>query len=191
MSQEVPSAALPQDVPARHEEENWVQKVKTKCLPGIRITLLLSLILYLSMFGVGIWGMKKCPAEANIPFFLIVIGGVGMLSKFVSSIEAVRSREPVKHVESSLYTIELVFMLLGSFWVFKEYKPNYNPGGSDYCNKTVYMFAFVYLVVICATLCVLMTSYCCFIGCFFFVARTGTTDVDPEAPSRPLHTEDQ
>ncbi|XP_066254878.1 transmembrane protein 272-like [Euwallacea similis] len=191
MSQEVPPTGLPQDVPAGHEEESWAQKVRTKCLPGVRITLLLSLIFYISMFGVGIWGIKKCPVEPNIPFFLIVIGGIGMLSKFVSAIEILRSHQPVKHVESSLYTIELVFMLLGSFWVFKEYKPNYNPGMPDYCNKTVYMFAFVYLVVICAILGILMTSYCCFIGCFFFVARTRTPDIDPEAPSRPLHPEDQ
>lgn len=49
------------------------------------------------------------------PYLTIIIsGGIGLLSKFVSIIrEAILGHYPVQHVESSLYTVELVFLLLG------------------------------------------------------------------------------
>ncbi|XP_050309153.1 transmembrane protein 272-like [Anthonomus grandis grandis] len=175
----------------QNEDRTKMDRVKEKVKPGVRITLIISLIFALIMFIVGIYGVHKCRADENIPFFLIVIGGIGVISKACSMVRetVLREHAHVQYAESSLYTVELVFLLLGSYWVFKEYQPNYDdPSNSKYCNKTVYMFAFVYLIVMYAVIFLIATCFCCFLSCIFFVAGTAEpAEGDNESPSRPIN----
>ncbi|ENN77169.1 hypothetical protein D910_10445 [Dendroctonus ponderosae] len=174
--------------PEGHEQQkSWAQQLKKRVLPGVRITLLISLIFYIAMFAIGIWGVHRCPVEENIPFFLIVAGGIGLFSKIMSVIrEAISTSFPIQYVESSLYTVELVFIFFGSFWVFKEYKPSFSPSDQDrYCNKTVYLFAFSFLVVLYAILATMVICFFCFLACIFFVKETERDHRDPESP--PFH----
>ncbi|KAL1509315.1 hypothetical protein ABEB36_004077 [Hypothenemus hampei] len=109
------------------------------------------------MVYIGIWGMHKCTIE-TIPFFLIATGGIGFFSK-----SSTLAQPPITHymvdiwwkyirkAETALYFIEIVLLLFGSFWVFKEFKPHFIPSADPsilYCDKTVYYFAFYYLVAI-------------------------------------------
>ncbi|CAG9858943.1 unnamed protein product [Phyllotreta striolata] len=126
-----------------------ITKIKQKFLPGFRITLLLSLAIYIAMLVIGILGVHKCPVEENIPLFLIATGAIGLITKILTyARERLLRHFQVKFVESSLYTVEIVFLILGAYWVYKEYPPNYDPGVTFYCQKTAYLFAFVYITVV-------------------------------------------
>ena len=37
---------------------------------------------------------------------------------------------------------QMVWIIIGSFWVYSKYEPSYNQTNSDYCEKTVYLFTF-------------------------------------------------
>jgi hypothetical protein len=50
-----------------------------------------------------------------------------------------RSKSPLK---AFVTTFMFVWFVMGSFWVYKEYEPSYNPFDGNYCNPTVYMLAF-------------------------------------------------
>ncbi|XP_060518167.1 transmembrane protein 272-like [Cylas formicarius] len=167
---------------ASDRAKTGLAKIKEKFLPGVRITLLISLIFYIAMFVIGIIGVHNCPVNENIPLFLIATGGIGLFSKSVSFIrEKLMPHFTIQFVESSLYTAETVFLIFGSYWVFKVYKPSFYEGSSRYCQKTVYMFAFIYLAVLYALLLAILLGFFCFLGCIFFVKRTESDNRDPEA----------
>jgi hypothetical protein len=50
-----------------------------------------------------------------------------------------RRRSPLK---AFITTFMFVWFVMGSFWVYKEYQPSYNPVDHNYCNPSVYKFAF-------------------------------------------------
>jgi len=50
-----------------------------------------------------------------------------------------RRKSPLK---AFITTFMFVWFVMGSFWVYKEYEPSYNPHDDNYCNPTVYLFAF-------------------------------------------------
>ncbi|XP_072378712.1 uncharacterized protein [Diabrotica undecimpunctata] len=148
-----------------------IAKIKQKILPGVKITLLLSLIIYLAMLIIGILGVHHCPVEENIPLFLIATGAIGLITKITTYMrEQIMRHFQVGYVESSLYTVEMVFLILGAYWVYKEYPPSYNQAdGILYCQKTAYIFAFVYITIILAfiaigvlsvLLCILLCGLC-------------------------------
>ncbi|CAG9768563.1 unnamed protein product [Ceutorhynchus assimilis] len=172
------------------EEKSWFRKVKDKFLPGVKISLIIALLCYFALFVIGIWGIHRCPAEDMIPFFVIVTGAIGLVNKTLSILKetVLKTTDKIHLWESSTYTVELVFLILGSYWVFKEYKPNFiNPNDKNYCNKTVYMSAFIYLAVLYALLGIIVISFFCFLGCIFFVKKTeDANNEDPESPTRPM-----
>ncbi|KAF7286882.1 transmembrane protein 272-like [Rhynchophorus ferrugineus] len=174
------------DQPAVEQNEAKLQRIKTKCLPGVKITLIISILLSLVSFIIGIWGTHKCPVEDNIPFFLIVIGGIGLLSKVLTYVreKLVKLNDKTQYIMSVLYTVEIVFLLNGSFWVFKVYKPSFDPTDDDkYCSKTVYMFAFAYLFILYGMVIVVICTFLCFLGCILCVVAT-SDDTDVEAQNQ-------
>lgn len=185
MSQEEPKQ-FQGNGPYREEpqEKPWPKKV----IISIKVALVLSVLYYIAMFSIGIWGVHRCPIDDNIPFFLIVIGGIGLWSKFVSLLRGalIFRGYPVQHVETSLYTIELVFMVFGSYWVFKIFEPNYDESSLLYCNKTVYLFAFVYLIVHYSVLLLICVIFCCVITCACFIVKKEKKNANVESGNPPL-----
>ncbi|KAL1509314.1 hypothetical protein ABEB36_004076 [Hypothenemus hampei] len=171
---------------------------------SVKISLLISLIFHVAMFGIGIWGIHKCTLEENIPFYLIVAGGIGFLSKsstlirpsITTYMNVANTKKHIQKLEAALYAIEAVFFIFGSFWVFKEYKPSFIPSEDPsigYCDKLVYYFAFSYLIVSYSLLGIIIICYCCFLCCMSVasgVTRQQERNQDPEAPSNPVSTSD-
>ncbi|XP_056632853.1 uncharacterized protein LOC130442603 isoform X2 [Diorhabda sublineata] len=90
-----------------------ITKIKQKVLPGVKITLLISVIIYIAMFIIGILGVHHCPAEENIPLFLIATGAVGLITKITTYMrEHIMRHFQVGYMESSMYTVEMVFLIL-------------------------------------------------------------------------------
>ncbi|KAK9875087.1 hypothetical protein WA026_005882 [Henosepilachna vigintioctopunctata] len=165
--------------------QDAIRKLKTKLLPGFKYTLLFSLIIYLAMLIIGILAVKKCPVNENIPLFLCIIGFVGLASKLVTYLRnRIVPYFKIKYVETALYTTEVVFFFLGAYWVYKEYKPSFNPAdGARYCQKTAYMYAFIYITAFFAfALGILLLVVCVlFIASCSLACRSKSTDDNAHA----------
>ena len=63
--------------------------------------------------------------------------------------------------ESVLDLFLTAWFIAGNVWIYSNYQPSYNPNdGNDYCDKTLYMFAFwittstyILLGTICVCIC--------------------------------------
>ncbi|KAJ8961149.1 hypothetical protein NQ318_008829 [Aromia moschata] len=176
------------DGPGRRQT-SLVVKAKEKFSPGIKIGLILALVVYLALLIVGAYGVNKCPVEDNIPLFLIATGGIGLFSKSMTYIrEHIMLHLDVKYIETSMYSVETVFFILGSYWVYKEYPPSYDPSSTAYCNKTVYLFAFVYLSTLYAIAVAVLSGFACFLICICFL-KSVDTEVNVEAGVQTTDTE--
>lgn len=55
------------------------------------------------------------------------------------------------------------WFMIGSYWIYRIYEPNYNPAFGKYCDETLYMFAFwlvtsVYILLGLSIVCLLIIS---------------------------------
>lgn len=74
----------------------------------------------------------------------------------------------------------------GSYWVFKIFEPNYDESSVLYCNKTVYLFAFVYLIVHYSVLLLIGVFFCCVITCACFIVKKDKKNANVEADNPSL-----
>nr|XP_023029772.1 uncharacterized protein LOC111517746 [Leptinotarsa decemlineata] len=132
------------------------------------------------MFIVGILAVNKCPVQDNIPLYLIATGAIGLLSKLITTTrEQIMRHVKTGFVESALYTVEVVFLILGSYWVYKVYPPSYDPkDGAAYCQKTAYLFAFIYLTFFYAIVMCIFCGFMCFLCCICLLATAPDPDVE-------------
>jgi len=144
------------------------------------------------MLAIGAAFRDRCPLNPNIPIYLIVCGTFGILKSVIQVINNVRIRkrvasgydavlkstDPLKLLDSLVSTFLFIWMICGSVWVFKEWKPNFNEKDIFYCNQTVYMTAFVILllgwifVIVAISLCCCLCAFVCFCGTVFAAAAT-------------------
>jgi hypothetical protein len=94
-----------------------------------------------------------CPAEDYIPIYLIVAGAVLIVRNFSSMCSRASDRNddndgeddknPVhKCCDSILDLFTFCWFITGNYWIYHIYEPSYNSTDDDYCNKTLYLFAF-------------------------------------------------
>ena len=92
----------------------------------------------------------ECPVESMIPIYLIVLGAVLLI--FTCCLNGSRSQSynrdegQGQSVNPLLLVMDLfifAWFICGLVWICRAYEPNYdNPERADYCNKTLYLFAF-------------------------------------------------
>lgn len=83
-----------------------------------------------------------------IPIYLIVAGAAGLVANCCSC--GIRYQGGDQGEERSVNPLQAVVQLFlfawfvcGNVWIYKNYPPNYaDPESADYCNKTLYLFAF-------------------------------------------------
>ncbi|KAG5900586.1 hypothetical protein JTB14_017444 [Gonioctena quinquepunctata] len=121
------------------EEENEpLEKAKEKPPPGINASLVLLYAVLFSMFTVGWVSLNSCPINRLIPIYLIVAGFVGTLAKFLSE----RKNKFLFNSAIALVVFGVCWHGLGTYVVYKEYQPNYDPKAGPYCNRTAYLLSF-------------------------------------------------
>ena len=112
-----------------------------------------SLKLYLS----GAKYKDDCPVEPFIPIYLIVGGSFGMLKTVIVLCQRASSHEDdldidedqsmsTKFIDGVLNLFLFTWFIAGNIWVYSKYKPNPRPPlhePMNYCNPTLYMFAFL------------------------------------------------
>ena len=93
----------------------------------------------------------QCPVEDKIPIYLIVGGAVGVFRNLISLCQrATKSNNDEDEDEKKKRPFEgildcflFIWFICGNVWIYKNYKPDFTDSGSEeYCNQTLYLFAF-------------------------------------------------
>ncbi|KAJ3655647.1 hypothetical protein Zmor_014768 [Zophobas morio] len=165
--------------------QDSIKKLKEKLVPGIKYGLLISAIINLSMLVVGCLNVHKCPVNKHIPLFLIATGAIGLMSKFVSYVrDRISAHVQVVYFESALYSVETIFFFLGTYWVYKEFQPSYDPSAGDlFCNKGAYILAFTYITIFYAFIIAIICGFCCFLCCILLITSACDQCMDVEYSS--------
>ena len=104
----------------------------------------ITIVIPFCMIVIGSVYFHDCPAEPNIPIFLIVGGSFSALICFIGVLRRVRRAETGTHPVQSLITFFLCcWFITGCVWVYRIYWPDtQNPNMENFCNPVVYLFAF-------------------------------------------------
>ncbi|KAH8041541.1 hypothetical protein HPB51_016986 [Rhipicephalus microplus] len=167
-------------------------------LTHVVVTVLLAMfsILPLLMMIIGVQYLQECPKEPNIPLYLLIGGAFGLIKVGTllyhqmrrrryerlddaladGDIDELWSSTSTKVTEYALTIFLLVWFGMGNYWVLHIYRPRYEPllrEPNNYCDKTVYTFSLVHLLVcygviglwvievICLALCVRVFGLWC------------------------------
>ena len=90
----------------------------------------------------------ECPVEDMIPIYLIVAGSAGLFSSCCSGgLKYTRSdgeeEQSVNPLQSLMQLFLFAWFIAGNVWIYRNYEPNYtDPTSPNFCNKTLYLFAF-------------------------------------------------
>ncbi|XP_056632854.1 transmembrane protein 272-like [Diorhabda sublineata] len=121
------------------EEDNEpLEKAKEKAPPGINASLVLLYAVFFTMFTTGWINLNSCPVNRLIPIYLIVAGFVGALAKFLSKTD----NKFIYNFAIALVVLDIFWHGVGTYVVYKEYQPNYDPDLGIYCNRTAYLLSF-------------------------------------------------
>ncbi|KAF5301297.1 hypothetical protein FQR65_LT08916 [Abscondita terminalis] len=111
----------------------------------------LFIVLKVIMFIAGVVNVHDCPQQPMVPIYLIVAGLMGVSIKLVHGVNTKMEIKIISIVVQILRVIEFIWMIIGCYFIFSIYKPNYSPYfGSLYCERHSYLFAFALLILHCA-----------------------------------------
>ncbi|XP_072349641.1 transmembrane protein 272-like isoform X1 [Scyliorhinus torazame] len=112
---------------------------------------LLTLILGIACITIGTIYLDSCTKQYMIPIFLIVSGSTTIFFLMISLIPCPPNDESnnsnLLKIGRVCDRLELLFstiwFIAGNVWIYSIYKPEYiDQSSPDYCNKTLYLFAF-------------------------------------------------
>lgn len=134
---------------------------------GCTIILGITIVIPVCMIVFGAVYLYDCPQGEYIPVYLLVGGGFGVLKQLLHLSTRVRSREEQaleRLRQSPTQTLINCFMLgwfiIGSFWIYRIYEPNYDPAMGKYCNKSLYLFTFWLITSVYMTLGIVTVVLC-------------------------------
>ncbi|XP_063294555.1 transmembrane protein 272-like [Pelobates fuscus] len=154
----------------------------TSATSGSQIfTVLLWTALSIAMLIIGSMHVDNCPAEPNIPIYLIVAGVFHLLGFALSPLKFVAEKVAYA-IGGVIGLFSFCWFIAGSVWVFRIYQ--YNPRA---CNDMVYKFAFGILIFEYIFLAALVAVACLCTLCVGCLA--GHTDT--EVPSTMRSPEDE
>ncbi|XP_038642786.1 transmembrane protein 272-like [Scyliorhinus canicula] len=112
---------------------------------------LLTLILGIACITIGAIYLDSCTKQYMIPIYLIVSGSTTIFFLMISLIPCPPNDESNNSILLKIGRVcdrlELLFSIIwfiaGNVWIYSIYKPEYiDQSSPDYCNKTLYLFAF-------------------------------------------------
>ncbi|XP_001688176.2 uncharacterized protein LOC120902477 [Anopheles arabiensis] len=131
---------------------------------GCTIALGITIVIPVCMIVFGSIYLYDCPQGEYIPVYLLVGGGFGVLKQLLHLSTRVRSREEQElerlrqtPTQTLINCFMLGWFIIGSFWIYQIYEPNYDPALGKYCNKSLYLFTFwlitsVYMMLFVVTI---------------------------------------
>ncbi|XP_036404333.1 transmembrane protein 272-like [Megalops cyprinoides] len=165
---------------ARRDLLQNIQNPPQVSTPVLVCSKLLMCVLPIAQIAIGVVYLKDCPRQHYIPIYLLVLGVFGLALGVLSCLPCSREREDggqstlgtLCHVWNSLVSAFLFcWFIAGNVWIYSIYPPSYNQTqpNPEYCNKTLYLFAFwiTTLVYLFFALC------CCALICMCLCNKTG------------------
>ena len=84
--------------------------------------------------------------EDMIPIYLIVAASAGLFNTCCSSALIYQSgddKQTLNPFRGLIQLFQFAWFIAGNVWIYSIYEPNYtDPSNPDFCNKTLYLFAF-------------------------------------------------
>ncbi|XP_070554016.1 transmembrane protein 272-like [Ptychodera flava] len=117
----------------------------------------------IAMIVIGSIYLDDCPAEKNIPIYLIVCGVFTILSYLLSVCLGKSRGKKDENAEGEgdaagkggavtgcagcisclIGPFLFAWFIAGNVWIYRTYEPSYDDvNAADYCNKTLYLFSF-------------------------------------------------
>lgn len=134
---------------------------------GCTIILGITIVIPVCMIVLGTLYLYDCPQGEYIPVYLLVGGAFGVLKQLLHLSTRVRSREEQElerlrqtPTQTLINCFMLGWFIIGSFWVYQIYEPNYDPALGKYCNKSLYLFTFWLITSVYMTLGVVIVVLC-------------------------------
>lgn len=151
---------------------DFLKKLFLILIGTIGCTIMIGLVMAIpiAMIVIGAKYKDQCPVEDKIPIYLIVGGAVGVFRNLISLCQrSMKSNaneddddeKKKRPFESILDCFLFVWFICGNVWIYRNYHPDYdNPSRTDYCDKTLYQFAFwittsayIFTGVLCCCVC--------------------------------------
>lgn len=128
------------------------------------------------IFSSGVKFLNECPVQPKIPIYLLVGGCFGLLKLLSLLWRQVRSRryerldeimdeddgngdvivsKSSRFSEAVLSLFLFIWFIFGNYWVLSIYKPHFDlllHEPSNWCDRTVYMFAFIQICICYGTM---------------------------------------
>ncbi|XP_051900517.1 transmembrane protein 272-like isoform X2 [Pristis pectinata] len=121
----------------------------------------LTSILAIASITIGTIYLDSCTKQYLIPIYLIVSGSFTLFFMILSLVPCGSSGESSTGAAHKS----------GNVWIYSIYKPNYiDKSSSDYCDKTLYLFAFWLTTAIYILLGITLLLGCCALLCAFILS---------------------
>lgn len=135
------------------------------------------------MIFLGIQNFHNCTISRFIPIYLVVGGIFLMTSQIIRWLE-IRNKIILQDgdrkitLEVMVNAITIFWLVVGSFWVYHLYKPNYDPRKGEYCHKLTYVFTLI-LVTVGYIVWAIGIIMCCGICICVFMGKQSEADPIP------------
>ncbi|XP_028401402.1 uncharacterized protein LOC114524503 [Dendronephthya gigantea] len=151
---------------------------------GFAVLLGFLLAIPITMIVIGAKYKDDCPGEDKIPIYLIVAGAVLIVRNLSSMCSRASERNedednseneknPMrKCCDSILDLFIFCWFITGNYWIYHINKPSFNKSDDDYCNKTLYLFAF--WITTCTY--IIAGFLCCCLCCFGICVAANSDD---------------
>jgi len=146
---------------------------------GCTICLAIFLAIPITCIVIGVKYKDDCPIERYIPIYLIVLGSFGVLRNIVGLYNQMKRRSCDEETDEDakksscegLIDCFLVgWFIAGNVWVYSNYQPVYDdPTSAQYCQKTLYLFAFGLTTASYAIVGLICCCMCCVAFCSLLV----------------------
>ncbi|XP_042882322.1 uncharacterized protein LOC122259542 isoform X1 [Penaeus japonicus] len=144
---------------------------------GCTVMISVTIVIPIFMIIVGSLKMDECPAEKMIPIYLVIGGTFGVVKNLLDL--QGRLRRPLAEDDGgeshdgpipwhrrlqftgAINFFLCIWFILGCVWVYRIYEPKYVEGTHDYCDFTLYQFAFWLITSVYIAVGLLTSCMCC------------------------------
>uniref|UniRef100_A0A672H0S7 Uncharacterized protein n=1 Tax=Salarias fasciatus TaxID=181472 RepID=A0A672H0S7_SALFA len=159
-----------------------IQHIRNPPKPSVPVVVICRLLLSaipIAQIAIGSVYLEDCPRNHYIPIYLIVVGVLGVVLSVVSCLPGTRQRKdepstPLTRLCKIWNVLTSVFIfcwfITGNVWIYSIYKPDYKKNTTNieqYCNKTLYLFAFWTTTLVYIILGLSLVCGCCILVCRF------------------------
>ncbi|XP_066578735.1 transmembrane protein 272 [Amia ocellicauda] len=152
-----------------------IPKPPTLNTPSLVISKIITSAIPVAQIVIGVLYLHDCPRQRYIPIYLVVSGVFTVALSLLACLPCTKNEEEggtgglLGNVCTTWTSLASLFLfcwfITGNVWIYSIYQPNYTPGAADFCNKTLYLFAFWTTTLVYILLGVLLVGGCCALLC--------------------------